>query len=81
MFDLTTLAMIVKEHQNNMLKEAKKERMLRAIRAKRPQLRERLSARVGDFLISAGLRLKERYEPDRCSELEAYQSSCYKASV
>lgn len=81
MHDLTTLAMIAKEHQNSMLEEAKKNRMLRAIRAERPRFRERLFVRVGDFLISTGLRLKGRYKPEMRPELEAYRSGCYKASV
>ena len=77
MLDPMRLAIIiVKEHQNNMLEEAKKYRMLKAARAASPRLQERLFVRVGDFLISAGLRLKERYKPEMCPELEAYQSSC-----
>lgn len=81
MRDLTTLAMIAKVHQNDMLEEAKKYRMLKATRAARPRFQERLLVLAGDFLISAGLRLKERYKPAMCSELEAYQSGCWKASV
>lgn len=76
MFDPTTLAMIiVKEHQKNMLEETKKYRMLKAARATRPRFQERLFMRVGDFLIYAGLRLKERYKPAMCSGPGAYQSS------
>jgi hypothetical protein len=81
MHDLTTLAWIAKEHRDNMLEEVKKDRMVRAIRVRRPGFRERLFVRVGDFLISAGLRLKERYKPEMRPELEAYRSGCYKASV
>jgi hypothetical protein len=73
---IMTLAIIAKEHQKDMLEEVKKCRMLKALRAKRPRLQERLLVRVGDFLISAGLRLKERYQSEMCPELEAYQSGC-----
>ena len=76
MFHLTTLAMIAKEHQHNMLEEAKKYRVLKDARAARPRLQEYLFVRVGDFLISTGLRLKERYEPVVCPGPEAYRSGC-----
>lgn len=81
MFNLTVLSMIAKEHQNNMLEEVKKNQMLKATRPAEPRLQERLCVRIGDFLISAGLRLKERYTPAICPGPEAYQSGCYKASV
>ena len=67
---------IAKERQKELLEEAKKYRMLKAARAARPRLQERLCVRVGDFLISAGLRLKERYKPEMRPDLEAYQSGC-----
>ena len=73
---IMTLAVIAKERQKDMLEETKRYRMLKAFRAGRPRLQERLSVRVGDFLISAGLRLKERYQPEMCPELEAYRSGC-----
>ena len=76
MLNPTVLARMVKEHQDSMLEEAKKNRILKAARAARPRLQERLFVRVGDFLISAGLRLKEQYEPEMCSCPEAYQSGC-----
>ena len=76
MFHLVMLAAIAKEHQHNMLEEAKKYRMLKAARAARPRLQEYFFVRIGDFLISVGLRLKGRYEPAMCSGPEAYRSGC-----
>ena len=69
MLDPTMLAMLAKEYQNRMLEEAKRYRMLKATRAARPRLQQRLLMRFGDFLISAGLRLKERYKPAMCPGL------------
>jgi hypothetical protein len=76
MFNLKVLSMIAKEHQNNMLEEVKKNQMLKAIRPAKPRLQERLCVRIGDFLISAGLRLKKRYKPEIYPDLEAYKSGC-----
>ena len=76
MFNPTMLLMISKVHQNSLLEEAKKNQMLKATRSAKPRLQERLCVRIGDFLISAGLRLKQRYKPAMCPGPEAYQSGC-----
>ena len=67
---------LIKAYQDRLLEEAKKGRIPKATRTAKPQLQERLLARVGDLLISAGLRLQERYKPAMCPRPEASQSSC-----
>ena len=76
MFNLTVLSEVVKEHQRNQLEEAKKIKMLKAIRATSPSLRERLFVRAGDLLIAAGLKLRGQYEPAMRPTPKAYQSGC-----
>ncbi len=46
------------------LKEAEKDRLVKAAKAGRPSLQERLLLSIGDFLITFGLRLKARYQPN-----------------
>ncbi len=76
MFHPTILSMLVKEHQDSLLEEVRKTRAPRAARTARPRLRERLFVRVGDALISAGLRLQARYKPAMYPYTEAYHSDC-----
>jgi len=76
MMNPTMLQMVVAVHQQNLLEEAKKSGvparsgprrsggpMSKSGRHAGPSLRERLFARAGDMLISAGQRLQARYQP------------------
>ena len=54
----------MKARHTERLKEAEKDRLLKVIKAGRPKLQERLLLSIGDFLISFGLRLKARYQPN-----------------
>jgi hypothetical protein len=76
MFHPTLMPMLVKERQDNLLKEVKKSRGLKSARTARPGLQERLFTRVGDCLISAGLRLQARYQPATYPGTKACQSDC-----
>ena len=46
------------------LKEAEKDRLLKATKAGRPRLQERLLLSIGDLLITFGHWLKARYQPN-----------------
>ena len=78
MCDPVTLLM-AKAHQNRLLKEAKEAKeigMLKAARTARPRLQERLFVRLGNFLISAGMRLQERCQPVMYPGPETHQPGC-----
>ncbi len=53
---------LVRQHQKNLLEEARLERLLSESRASRPRLRDRLLLKSGNILIFLGERLKEKYE-------------------
>ena len=46
------------------LKQAEKDRLLKAAKAGRPKLQERLLLSTGDLLITFSLWLKARYQPN-----------------
>ena len=71
----TTLSMS-KAYQNILLEEAKTNGILKTSRTMRPRLQERLFMRVGDLLISAGLRLQGRFELATLPCSKVYQSGC-----
>ena len=72
--------MSARAYQEMLLAEAKKVHSPNAAGRVDPQL-ERLLVHVGDVLISAGLRLRERYEPAICNAPETYRSAAGPASV
>jgi hypothetical protein len=53
-----------KAHHTERLKEAEKDRLLKAAMAGRPKLQERLLLSISDLLITFGLWLKARYQPN-----------------
>ncbi len=61
MFDPTMQLMLAKARRNNLSKEVKKIRASQAARAATPRFSERFLLRIGDFLISTGSKLHERY--------------------
>jgi hypothetical protein len=54
---------LCKVQQDHIVLEILKSRIPRALGRANPRLHERLFARLGDLLVSAGSRLQERYEP------------------
>jgi hypothetical protein len=72
----TILSMLVKEHQNRLLEEAKKSRMPKTTGATKACLRGRLCMRAGEFLIHTGQRLQERYRPEMYPCPKVYRSKC-----
>ena len=57
------LPMLAMAYHEGRLKEAKNEYLVRSARAGVPRFHERLLARVGGALASAGASLLKRYEP------------------
>jgi hypothetical protein len=51
---------VAETHRNELVAQAKESRILKA---KSPRLGKRLFVRIGDILISAGLKLHQRYQP------------------
>lgn len=81
MFSPEQLLMLGKIRQEGLLEEAQGNRTSGVTRTTSPRLQERFFVRTGDFLISAGLRLRERYEPAVRPDSKVYQPGCQKASV
>jgi len=51
------------DYHESRLKKAEREYLVRSARARAPKFHERVLARVGGALASAGTSLLERYEP------------------
>jgi hypothetical protein len=75
MLDPKALSVVVKERQKNIFQQVQRARGPRTVQPANPRLLERLFLRIGDLLISAGLRLHKRYRPATCSGYKAYRSS------
>ncbi len=65
---------IYRDRQAAWQEEASIDRALKATRAPAPRLRERFLMSVGDLLISAGCKLRQRVRPPVYSD--AHQSGC-----
>jgi hypothetical protein len=63
-------------HQDELLEEAEKNSVLGTTGTASPRLRARLVRRAGDFMVSTGTRLQERYEPTMGPAPKAYRSDC-----
>lgn len=59
----------VQVHCNDLLEEAEFHRLLKKAKAGRPRLQDHLLLSLGDLLISFGLRLKARYQPDSAAPI------------
>lgn len=58
-----------KARHEERLAEVEKDRLLKAARAGRPKLEERLLLSIGDLLITFGIWLKARYQPDSAAPI------------
>lgn len=61
MFD-HTMWQVNQERHGELLKVAETQRLIR-VKTEKPSHKERLVVRIGNLLVSSGLRLQARYEP------------------
>jgi hypothetical protein len=64
---------VAKHHQDQLLKEAERNRIVKPARRVRPQRWQRLFLRLGDLLITIGLSLHRRFQPAVYPDPELYQ--------
>jgi hypothetical protein len=79
MFELMTTSMAL-AYQDARLAEVTDVRPLRVARTTGPRLRERVLMHIGDGLIHAGLRLRQRYRPVIVAASQAVPSAAGKGS-
>ncbi len=72
---------MIKAYHDARLEEMNKHHSLRIIRPRGSRLHERLLLRVGAFLVGAGQKLQERYQPGLGSSPDICQSTATKASA
>ncbi len=65
---------VAKILQDNLLKEARKGQGIENSRPVTHRLKDHLFVRLGDLLITAGLKLHRRYKPAVCSDLQPSQT-------
>jgi len=78
-YPLTT--QMARAYQEALLEDARQDRWTRVAKARRPWIWERWALRLGDRLIYAGLRLRERYTPAMCSAPDVCQPVAPNPSV
>jgi hypothetical protein len=72
---------VAQAYQEELLAEARKRHLRTAVRAAHPRLRERFLVRIGELLILAGWRLRERYRPAICSSLDVVPPPASKVRI
>ncbi len=75
MYNLLT-PWVVEAHQNELLEKTKEERIHKIARTASTPAWDRFLVRVGDVLISAGLRLHRRYQATTYPDPEILRSHC-----
>lgn len=78
-YPLTT--QMARAYQEALLEDARQERWTRVAKVRRSRIWERWALRLGDRLIYAGLRLRERYAPTIGPAPEACRPVAPKPSV
>jgi hypothetical protein len=73
--------LLAEAHQDMLLQEADNHRAARFGKLGNPRFRERILAQAGDFLIFAGLWLRERYTTPVCTAAEVCPPAARKVRI